>query len=309
MMAHEILAIKTPEKLIGRDQSYWKTKFRDLMMAWHPDHCKDPKANEVFIHIRSLCDMAEAKIAHGMWGLTITKKFAIGFETAGRERIHFAITENNKALYENGIDFMQRLSKANYKKRLGEFKEFLPVQILTDEDNLRVTVMKDPAYVPLREVVDKLGGKLEPRHVAWIMNRLYSIACFLHLENISHQDISLDTVYISPEKHQAALLGGWWYACTFDARVSRIPQRTFNLLPWEVTRKKIASEKTDLDLIRAVGREMLGDGDAPAPIKQWLKEVSTQDAFEEYTKWELVLEKSFGKRKFVPMEIDIEEIY
>jgi hypothetical protein len=74
----------------------------------------------------------------------------------------------------------------------------------------------------------------------------------------------------------------------------------------------------DLELIRATGREALGDpvgtrlsrDDAiPRPFAAWLRTPGSGDPVEDYRDWSAVLTESFGARRFVEMPIKASDIY
>jgi hypothetical protein len=151
------------------------------------------------------------------------------------------------------------------------------------------------------------------------MSGLHNMTCYLDWADLSHNDISLDTYFISPKYHSGALLGGWWYTSKIGNKIIAVPNRTYQYMPMEVRKTKISSIKTDLELIRAVGRELLGDvtgtrlkqnEDIPKPLINWLVLPSpTGSAIKDYTLWQKVLTDSFGPRKFVNMEVAAEELY
>lgn len=83
------------------------------------------------------------------------------------------------------------------------------------------------------------------------------------------------------------------------------------LIRADVLSKRIAAFRTDGDLIRAVGREILGDPvgsrlpsmtDVPPPMADWLRSPSSGDAYKDFERWDNVLTKAFGPRRFVRME-------
>ena len=51
------------------------------------------------------------------------------------------------------------------------------------------------------------------------------------------------------------------------------------------------------------------DKTIPEPFYQFLLSESKKDAFEDFAEWDRVLERSYGKRKFIPLNITKEEIY
>jgi hypothetical protein len=80
-----------------------------------------------------------------------------------------------------------------------------------------------------------------------------------------------------------------------------------------------ADLRTDLELVRAIGRALLGDitgvrlarerGTPPAMI-DWLRLPASADPIEEYRTWRTqVLHDSFGARRFVELPLTQSDIY
>jgi hypothetical protein len=86
-----------------------------------------------------------------------------------------------------------------------------------------------------------------------------------------------------------------------------------------LTSKKTANPEIDSELIKATGRELLGDGigskllsdpGIPNALLNWLRTAGSGDAFKEYDDWvKMVLKDSFGERRFVKLEIQPSDVY
>lgn len=173
-----------------------------------------------------------------------------------------------------------------------------------------VDIEKDPESILLRDILNFYKGEVPAVHVAWILSTMYNLYCYFNYIKIVHGDISLDSYFIVPKTHSCQLLGGWWYASRAGERISKVPKRTFDLLPYEVRVNKLSTPKIDGELIKACGRELLGQKmDCPEPMKKWLNSPSIGKAIEEYKLWGEVLTKSFGQRRFTEMNIKPETIY
>jgi len=124
-------------------------------------------------------------------------------------------------------------------------------------------------------------GKLIPEHVEWIISRLENIACVLEFNEMSHKGISVESVFINPKTHEAALLGDWQDAI------------------------KLNSSKRDLQDIRKTAIKLLGDefSKAPSPLKKFLNSMPEEDAFKDFEKWDNVIEKELGGRHFTKFKM------
>ncbi|MCC9000305.1 MAG: hypothetical protein LM522_12585, partial [Candidatus Contendobacter sp.] len=131
--------------------------------------------------------------------------------------------------------------------------------------------------------------------------------------------IGVDAGFISPHQHRSALLGGWWYAVRQGERMRAAPAVTLQYAPGEVITRKCGDIRTDLELIRALGRELLGDVTgarlarekvAPPPMLDWLRFPAPRSAVDDYHTWQRrVLTASFGERRFLKLDLSADDLY
>lgn len=330
MNANEVLAIKFPERLFTGHPVTARKEYLDLSKKWHPDLCKDKRATEVFAHIAKLYQEAEEKLAHGAWGfstLTVLAKsklshsikyhtahaFELGEFYIGDDLVTYVINKEHEELWINGDSRINSKFTFASEKMAKEMERYLPKPAgsMRLKDGRFVTqVFKPAGLILLRDVLTHYHGHVDPKHVAWIQSRLQNLACYLHYAKLCHNEISPDTVFIDPADHSIALLGGWWYYKPAGKPLKYVSKRTHGFLPWKVRMQKRASRSTDLELVKATGRELFGKGGkAPAAMADYLKTVATKNAFDEYKDWSEVLLKSFGKRRFTIMDLKPEQVY
>jgi hypothetical protein len=75
-----------------------------------------------------------------------------------------------------------------------------------------LVIEKTPDVYRLRDLISALGGSIEPKHVAWMMNTVLNIACYLERAGLTHNAITPDSYFVSPKYHSGLLLGDWWFA-------------------------------------------------------------------------------------------------
>jgi len=173
-----------------------------------------------------------------------------------------------------------------------------------------MVVRKAPDLVRLQDLLDHLGGRLDPRHVAWVVSTLLNLACYLGWAELTHNALSLDTYFVSPPGHRGALLGGWWYAKPAGARPDALPAPTALCCPPDILREKRADGRTDLELVRAIGRALLGDAAAPPLLLEWLRPPTAGDPVADYRRWsETVLPASFGTGRIAQLDIAASDLY
>jgi hypothetical protein len=334
LTAPELLALREPERLFSPTLADAKREYRALASAWHPDRNQRAEAPAVFAHVGALYHAALAKLARGSWHApgrfqcTATDgavhmiryharhDFELGEMLVGRATVAFVVRPEFADLFDHGRRALTRFRFASGAMR-AQMAPCLPMAAtaIATPDGPVLIVDKAPDLVLLRDLLDHLGGAIEPRHVAWVLSALHNLACWLEYAGLTHNAIGLDTVFVSPEAHRCALLGGWWYAAGRGERLQALPARTASLAPPDVLATRTADIRVDLELIRATGRALLGnesglrDGRVPRPLVDWLRCAASDTALTDYQLWGQVLEASFGARRFVKLGVSASDIY
>ena len=130
-------------------------------------------------------------------------------------------------------------------------------------------------------------GSLKPEHVAWIVSRLENICCVLNYGDMIHGGISEETIWINPFNHHAVLMGHWWTAS-------------------KTSTSKLALGSPDLKGLRQTALKILGihKGDAPKEMIKFLEGGVSKDAFDDFERWDKVIEDGFGGRRFAQMNVN-----
>lgn len=336
--AEHLLRITRPEELFAGDADKAKQQWRELAKQWHPDHnASNPRAPEVFAHISNLYDAAVERISKGVWeaegllklktksgsALSITYARQLPFELGqmfvGDDHVTYLVDAAHERLFDNAVRITKSFKYASDRMEK-EVSRYLPGSVGTfalSDGRLGMRVPKTPDLLLLRDVLTYFDNAVDPKHVAWIQNTLHNLSCYLSWAGLVHHNIGLDTYFISPEFHSGALLGGWWYATKKGAPLSQLPKRTFDYLPWKIRTDKKAHPHTDLELIRATGRELLGDvtgvrlfsNGTPKQIATWLQDASKLNAVDAYSQWGEVLKSIYGARKFIKLSLNATTLY
>lgn len=336
--ASTILAIpiSAPERLFTKDNI--KEEFRKFALQWHPDRNKDPKATDVFAHIQQLHSTAIDFLSKGIWHIPglyefsdvngkayrIRYKVAIPYELGtmyvGDTIIAYTVNKSFKSLYMNAVHNIRnfKYSSDNMKN---EFSKYLPVikcEVET-KDYYILCLEKTKDVLPLSVVLKYYDGFIDPKHVAWIMSSLHNMLCYLSYTNIVHNDINTNTYFVSPEMHSGLLLGGWWYSANVGGTLKTVPAKTYSYMSNKAKADKKAEILVDNEMARAVCRLLLGDEqgfkllsnkDIPVPFVNWLRLPGSGKPIKDYETWsKQVVIDSFGKRRFVEMDIDINSAY
>ena len=313
-----------------------QTLYRKLVQRWHPDRNPDPQAPDVFIRIQTLHGLAtgsrpspsevtfETTDHSGrrfrFQGLA-QEPFELGRWARAAHTLAYQVTGDNQDLFENYIRQVKGLTFANEAMR-NALAPLLPVVVGSPSgaNDALLVIKHAPEAIRLRDLYEHAKdaqGRLDPLHVAWIVSNLFNLACYLEHQQLAHHAIDLDSLWVVPERHEVALLGGWFYAKRFGETLSALPTSSLAMASAAYRANKKAAQGFDLELIRAVGRELLGDRrgqhltdkHAPKPMVQFLQLPSTSTALEDYRRWKEALQASFGPPKFVPMNVSVSHVY
>ena len=327
----DILAVESPGELFSGDPNTLKSEYENLLFRYHPDMNHSPKAQDEFIQLQKLYELAQRGLTEGFWETKDTLRcasyrmkfrrklaFPLGRMYVGDTHITFLVEKKFESLWNNALNTIKNFKYPSDKMQK-EMSRYLPsIKVSFDIPDYYVLVLnKTPDLILLRDIPTTVPEW--DRHVAWIISTLHNMMCYLELSGITHNDISLDTYFISPEFHSGALLGGWWYSCVKGKQLISVPKTSYEMFSPKMKKTLIADHSLDKELLRAVGRELLGDksgtrlltgtSPAPSPMINWLRCATSKTAVQEYALWDKVLEESYGKKRFVPMDVSAKTIY
>jgi hypothetical protein len=328
LTADQLLRIPatTPEALFPPDKAAIERVWRALAARWHPDRNPGTEATSVFQHVAALRRAALQRLNRGEWWapgcVTLTGDDGRAWRLRYMRRSAFELGEllvgNDIAAWI--VDAAHDDLAAAALRTIGDFRfaddamraaasRYLPsVAGTVMTADRRAVVMRKPAdMILLADLLRHEGGRLDARHVAWILSELLCCACWLQWAGLTHNAIAPGTVFVSPADHAVAVLGGWWYAAPAGARLAALPARSVALAPADIVRRKQADPRTDLELIRGLGRDMVAD--APPALAAWLAEASRGSARDDYTHWQKVLTDAFGPRRFAALNVRFDGVY
>lgn len=339
--ADQILSIASgePERLFAAcDKDRVKKEFHQMAMFWHTDRNTSPQAKDVMQRLTELYNAANKKIENGAWEVpnafmfqTVDGKkkrinylkkvpFELGDMYIGNAMVTFAVNKAERALYDNARSIISGLKYPDDKMRdrLSRVLPQIKHQFETD-DKLIMSVAKNPDEILLADVLQHYKGKVDPRHAAWMISRLHNVSCYLEWAGLTHNALSTETCFVSPKDHRLNFLGGWWYAAKEGAKLKALPPKTVAVVSPRLFDNPLADKAVDMALVRAVGREILGDAsgrtligskDIPKEMVSWLNGLGTGYPKEDFRIWsDDILTKSFGARRFVEMNLTPNDIY
>lgn len=311
-----------------------KQEYRDLVKFWHPDVNEDPKAGEVIKKINELYNLAKEQIVSGTWVSTgrikipgkksvyinylFTYDFPFGKAYICKNSLIYHFKKDYIKFADNYMNRVSGLKYADSNMR-DRMRYFIPsmYDTIDVDDGKLILLDKNPRLIRLRDMLDYFGGKLDNKHVAWIISSLLNILCFIQYNNLSNNGIDLDSYYIDPTDHNGTLYGGWWFSVNLSDSLIGASREVFDVSPKRVKDAKIGSIETDIESVKLVGRCLLGDrylmdrnivSETPSLLVEYLREPALKTAYAEYERWENIKSKAY-KREFVKMNIDSKEVY
>lgn len=330
LLGPTILAIpeNEPERLFTSPEN-WVEEYKLLAKKWHPD--KSGGDAKVFSHIAILRSRAKEHIAAKIWREPDVLKFTSGeksfrlsykkefsFELGkgyiSKSYITYVFEKEYADLAIAATTAIKNLKYADAKMqevigrdmpRIHDYKEA--------NDGSHILILNKPQdLVRLRDMQIHLGGKIPAPHAAWIISRLLSHMVYFEWCGITHNDLSVDNIFIHPAGHTASIFGGWWYSLPIGEKHIFLPSRTLEVAPPSLKTNKIATIRTDSELVRLVARELFGPNlakDFPA-ISKWALSHQSARALANLKYWqETVLPDAFGPKKFVKWEVSAREVY
>jgi len=339
LSADEILNTTEPGDLFTGNTDMLKEEYSRLVKVWHPDRNGNSReSNLVMSHINMLYQKALEMLRSGTWTrpgfvrlqgtdgrryelrFRASYDFELGTMYIGDGMVAYLISDMYRDLFANARKVIRgfRYASDTMRQEVSRYLPRIASTFETKDGRLGMVIEKTSDLILLRDVLGYYKGRIPDRHVAWIQSTLHNLTCYLDYAGLSHNAISLDTYFISPQFHSGALLGGWWYAVPQGSKLLGVPAATFAIMPPMVKNKKVGSILTDLELIRLTGRELLGDRNgtrlldmnaAPRPMVEWLRGAPSASAVEDYSRWRQVLTASFGPPKFVEMALTADTLY
>lgn len=162
----------------------------------------------------------------------------------------------------------------------------------------------DSEYHSMRSVIKHFKGKVDPKHIAWIISSLMNMNClFKKILNISYNGLVIDNLLVDVANHEVIPIAGKYYMSKIGQKADIIPAELARYSSSDMTMFDAKSiRKLALDLIGYKSTmELRRSKDIPREMVEWLLLNSPLTPVEEYSNWKKVLEKCFGPPKFIKL--------
>lgn len=333
MNAADILAIEKCGDLFPYGEAAIKARYKELSKEWHPDNNTDSDATNVFTKITELYNRALELTEKGQWEKTNyilisksdDKRIALNYDTyfefelgtcyVTKTKIVYILGGDKEKYYNNAVQNIKNLRYKD-KKMEDDLSRFFPKlheTFKTNNGEHVIVLNKTEDVYPLKNVLKYFNNKIDDKHVAWIVSRLSNLTCYLKYSGLVHNGININNCFISPQYHSILLLGGWWYTTKDGDSMIGTTKDIFSIMSVTAKSSRKSSTLTDLESVKLLGRQLLGetncrkltlDSSIPKPFINFLIGGSSNNSYEEFSKWDKALEDSYGKRRFIKMEIN-----
>jgi hypothetical protein len=346
MNGTQILAIplSEPERLF-QSPTGLRAEYLAMVRQWHPDHCHESvtgdEASQVTAHINALYDAACEAVKRGIWHprgggemlirgkdertrvikFRAKRGFEIGDVLIGTEMIHYMIPKEHDGLVLAGLRAIGGIRYPTPEFRTS-LEPHLPNVVkhfeTLDAGTHVISIRKSANDVTVADLTAHLGGRIDPKHAAWLVSGMLNLLSFLSVSKMTVNGLTPDTVWVNPLRHTVSFLGGWWYGAEAGKQISHLPPFCHRLAPGSMIKGKRANAILDLECARAIGRFALGDvtggsfrlrDDIPAPITEFLRSPSHGNPIAEYEGWYKSLETAYGPRRYHELKVTGNEVY
>lgn len=197
-----------------------------------------------------------------------------------------------------------------------ELENYIP-KIVTEcrlmDGRIFLAIAKQEGVYPLGML-----GILLDRHVAWVISRMENLCCLLEYNDMVSNALTVDNLFVDPVNHQLYLYGGWWFAGYEGAENHGCSAEVKSYLKQNRWGECRNHGSTDLMSLRLAAAKLLGCPDLeslkeyallPKPFLEFLSDRPETTAGADFSKWDCVLERSYGERKFIPLSVTEAEIF
>jgi hypothetical protein len=145
---------------------------------------------------------------------------------------------------------------------------------------------------------------LPQEHLNWALSRILEFATWLNNNNISHNGINPDSIYLVPETHGIIVIS-YYHVNTAAKKLKTISGRYSKFYPEILFKEKLSEPFVDIELAKRTIAFLAGDKSGIGMKfkrtlnKDWidfLLEFSTKSTFNTFSDYRQILSKNFEKK-------------
>jgi hypothetical protein len=320
----EILKAKKYSDIFSDDTETAKKQLREYCKLYHPDVNDSKEASELFCIVQELYNNKHRAFAGSG---TVTEDITIKDKKTGKgfvlsntisfnngiamvyhtaTKVAMIYDKSYKKFYEQYLKNVKDLEYVNSDMRK-EFERYFPKVVKnfeTEEGQFCILLDKTQDVVSLGRIVknyETKGEEFPERQAAWILNRLYNIACYMNYYKKVFNGFSLDNLWVSPDMHTVLQFSGWEYSTKINESMIGCPKDVYKILPIKVKDNKKSQTITDLESIKSIGRRLF-KGKKLDYINKFLSAGTSDDIFQEWDNYRKTIKEQFGKSEFIIWE-------
>ena len=198
------------------------------------------------------------------------------YEYAAKRKTIYVGSHHISILYHshNPVDrIVNNINSINYPTAdIKKLARFVPNIVLTAnlKDGNSLLVLSKPENVYPLAMVDNL----DPKQVAWMISRMENLGCLLNFNEKDFDQLVLTDFYFNPKMHDLYLLDGWEYLEDNSAPLVYLTE------------------------CRTIAKGIMNTGAAPIECMEFLETPSALTAYDDFEKWEWVLNNGFNGHHF-----------
>lgn len=177
-------------------------------------------------------------------------------------------TGSEAALFLDGI---RKIEFPEADNKLSRCFPVLKMELELKGGAKALVFVRRPGFYPA-----ELFAPWPSEHLAWVISRMENFCCTFEYSEIQFEDITPASVFINPVTHEGALFGDW-------------------------RNVKGKRNNKDLEDLRKAAIELAQNTREPKELYSFLNSGPGKTAFEDFEKWDKVIEEGFGGHKFVKM--------
>lgn len=333
LTAEKIINAKHYSDIFVADIYEIKRIYREAVKKYHPDVNKSISAVNTVMKLNTLYEQALEALENKSWteGFTIILNnngitsytfkyiseydFELGKIYLTENSLIYLLDLEHISYYRNYLNIVLNLKYLNSDMEK-EISRYIPnIKKYEIYDNhCMIELVRTSDIHMLSDILLEKNGSIASEHIAWMLSRLNNILCFLRFNNLVHNGITLENCLVSPKYHTILLYGGWWYCVPEGGKLIGTTKSVYDVMSVKSKTDKIGEYRTDIESMKVIGKRLYGSkyselNYVPVHVLNWLESGSGNDALEEYKKWDTVLTKTWGVRRFVDFEVNINNIY
>lgn len=288
--------------------------FKRLARLFHPDfHPKAIKqATEAFQHLQTLYRPQPKPIVKiGKW--EIREPFARGDLANLYYTNNGAIFKIARSRADNDLMDREKFALAAIHKEASGYGVYIPkgIEYLTASGR-RANIINpaEPGFISLEDILNRIPGKLDFRHVVWMISRLTSALGFIHRCDYIHGAIVPSHLLYNPANHEMRLVDWCYSSKVGSGPIPAVVKAYRYLYPPEILKKETPQVSSDIFMMGALINTMTPHIPREFhPLVEWCMVSSPLsrplDAWEFQKTWKAAAERTFGKPTFFQLNVPV----